>query len=104
MALPSRFVIVEKENRSETRKILRQERNMILRLIFALVLAVGAIVILRRIRQRLSIRNKNRTIESKSTVRCAYCLVYLDKEHALEVGDSYYCSPEHAEKGSQNHS
>ena len=73
---------------------------MILRLIFALVLAVGAIVILRRIRQRLSIRNKNRTIESKSTVRCAYCLVYLDKEDALDVGDSYYCSPEHAEKGS----
>ena len=77
---------------------------MILRLIFALALAVGAIVLLRRIRQRLSVRSKEKTIESKSTVRCAYCSVYLDKEDALKLGDNYYCSPEHAEEGSKNHS
>ena len=77
---------------------------MILRLIFALALAVGAIVFLRRIRQRLSIRPEKKTIESKSTVRCAYCSVYLDKEDALDVRDNYYCAPDHVEKGLQEHS
>ena len=75
---------------------------MILRLIFGLALAVAAIMLLRRIRQRLSLRDKKKTIESKSTVRCAYCSVYVDKEDALKLGTEYYCSSEHAEKSSQN--